>query len=196
MNLRLVSSRVAVVAVIALAFVSTHAWNEHGVIDAVLSGIGYSMLLVGAIGRIWCALYIAGRKNKDLVVSGPFSMTRNPLYFFSFIAFVGAGLSFESITLAAVFGTVFFATHWRTILREERTLSEIFGPDYKAYMARVPRFLPQPRLYAPAAVVTLSVPVFVRAMVEAGLIPLAFLGAQAIEAGHEAGVLPTLLWLY
>jgi protein-S-isoprenylcysteine O-methyltransferase Ste14 len=196
MNLRLVSSRVAVVALIALALVSTHAWHEHGVVDAVLSGIGYAMLLVGAIGRIWCAVYIAGRKNRDLVVDGPFSMTRNPLYFFSFVAFVGAGLSFESITLAIVFGIVFFATHWRAILREERTLAEIFGSDYEAYVERVPRFLPRPRLYAPAAVVTLSVPVFVRAMVEAGLIPLAFLGAQAIEAGHDSGLLPTLLWLY
>ena len=196
MNLRLVSSRVAVIAVIGLAVCSGHAWKEHGGVDALLALLGYAMLLVGAIGRIWCAVYIAGRKNKDLVTSGPFSITRNPLYFFSFIAFVGAGLSFESITLAAVFAGVFFATHWRTILREERTLADIFGAEYDAYTARVPRFLPRPRLYVPAAVVTLSIPVFMRTVLEAGLIPLAFLGAQAVEAGHESGVLPTLLWLY
>lgn len=196
MNLRLVSSRIAVITVIAIAVVSTHAWNEHGSVDSVLSILGYSLLLVGSIGRIWCAVYIAGRKNKDLVVTGPFSITRNPLYFFSFVAFVGAGLSFESITLAIVFGAVFFATHWKTILREERALAEMFGPAYQDYVARVPRFLPRPRLHAPAAVVTLSVPIFMRATIEAGLIPLAFLGAQAIEAGHAAGILPTLFWLY
>lgn len=196
MNIRLVSSRLAVGAVIALALFGRHAWSEKGGVDSLLAGVGYALLLVGAIGRIWCAVHIAGRKNKDLVVEGPFSITRNPLYLFSFVAFVGAGLSFESLTLAVLFGALFFATHWRTILREERQLSEIFGPEYDAYLARVPRFLPRPRLYAPAAVVTLSVPVFVRAMVEAGLIPLAFLGAQAIEAGHESGMLPVLFVLY
>ena len=57
-------------------------------------------------------------------------------------------------------------------------------------------FLPRPRLYVPATVVTLSVPVFLRSLFEAGLIPLAFLGAQAVEAGHQSGVLPVLLSLY
>jgi hypothetical protein len=137
-----------------------------------------------------------GRKNRELVTEGPFSIMRNPLYFFSMLAFVGAGLSFESITLAIAFGAVFFVTHWRTILLEERNLRAIFGPAYDEYIARVPRFLPRPRLYVPATVVTLSVPVFLRSLFEAGLIPLAFLGAQAVEAGHQSGVLPVLLSLY
>lgn len=196
MNIRLVSSRLAVGAVIALALFGRHAWSEKGGVDSLLAGVGYALLLVGAIGRIWCAVHIAGRKNKDLVVEGPFSITRNPLYLFSFVAFVGAGLSFESITLAIAFGVVFFLTHWRTILLEERNLRGIFGPAYDEYLARVPRFLPNPRLYVPAGVVTLSVPVFMRALLEAGLIPLAFLGAQAVEAGHESGVLPAVLSLY
>ncbi|MEY3025262.1 MAG: hypothetical protein RLZZ238_159 [Planctomycetota bacterium] len=196
MNLRLVASRVAVVGVVGLALFSKHAWPEHGMTDAVLATVGYALLLVGALGRIWCAVHIAGRKNKDLVMEGPFSVMRNPLYFFSMLAFIGAGFSFESITLAAVFGGVFFLTHWRTILLEERKLAELFGPTYAEYFSRVPRFLPKPRLYVPATIVTLSVPVFMRSLVEAGLIPLAFLGAQAVEAAHASGALPALLTLY
>jgi protein-S-isoprenylcysteine O-methyltransferase Ste14 len=196
MNVRLVASRASVVVVVGVAVFSKHAWSEHGVTDAALAAVGYGLLIVGALGRIWCAVHIAGRKNRELVTEGPFSIMRNPLYFFSMLAFVGAGLSFESITLAIAFGAVFFLTHWRTILLEERNLRAIFGPAYDEYIARVPRFLPRPRLYVPATVVTLSVPVFLRSLFEAGLIPLAFLGAQAVEAGHQSGVLPVLLSLY
>jgi protein-S-isoprenylcysteine O-methyltransferase Ste14 len=196
MNVRLVASRASVVVVVGLALFTKHKWSEQGLADGALSAVGYTLLIAGALGRIWCAVHIAGRKNRELVVEGPFSIMRNPLYFFSMLAFVGAGLSFESITLAIAFGVVFFLTHWRTILLEERTLRGIFGPAYDEYLARVPRFLPNPRLYVPAGVVTLSVPVFMRALLEAGLIPLAFLGAQAVEAGHESGVLPAVLSLY
>jgi protein-S-isoprenylcysteine O-methyltransferase Ste14 len=196
MNVRLVASRASVVVVVAVAVFSKHAWSEHGVTDAALAAVGYGLLIAGALGRIWCAVHIAGRKNRELVTEGPFSIMRNPLSFFSMLAFVGAGLSFESITLAIAFGAVFFVTHWRTILLEERNLRAIFGPAYDEYIARVPRFLPRPRLYVPATVVTLSVPVFLRSLFEAGLIPLAFLGAQAVEAGHQSGVLPVLLSLY
>lgn len=196
MNLRLSVSRVLVAGVVALAVFSTHAWAEQGAMDGALASIGDVLLIAGCIGRIWCALHIAGHKNKDLVTEGPFSVMRNPLYFFSLLAFLGAGLAFESITLALLFAGVFFFTHWPTILREETRLTEIFGEPYRAYLARVPRFLPNPRLYRPAETVTLSAPAFMRAMLEAALIPLAFLGAQAIEAGHEANLIPTLVSLY
>lgn len=196
MNLRLVVSRVLVVGVVALAVFSRHAWAEHGAIDGALASAGDVLLITGCIGRIWCALHIAGHKNKDLVTEGPFSVMRNPLYFFSLLAFLGAGLAFESITLAMLFAGVFFFTHWPTILREEVRLAEIFGDPYRDYLARVPRFLPNPWLYRPADSVTLSAPAFMRAMLEAALIPLAYIGAQAIEAGHEANLIPTVISLY
>jgi hypothetical protein len=63
-------------------------------------------------------------------------------------------------------------------------------------MKRVPRFFPKPRLYAGSEFVTVNSRVFTRTMLEAGLIPLVYLGAQAIEVGHEQGILPTLLRLY
>ncbi len=196
MNIRLVVSRLAVFAVVLVALVSQHAWAERGLADTFLASLGFVLLLTGCIGRIWCAVYISGRKDVDLVVDGPFSIMRNPLYFFSFLALIGAGLSFESLTLAAAFGTIFFVTHWRTMRLEERKLSTLFGDQYVAYLARVPRFLPNPKLYVPAKQLTLSAPTFTRAMMEAALIPLAFQGAAMVEVAHEFKVLPTLLWLY
>jgi protein-S-isoprenylcysteine O-methyltransferase Ste14 len=195
-NFRLVASRLVLGSIAAVACFTQHAWAETGNVDKLLAGLGYGLLIAGCIGRIWCAVYIAGRKNLDLVDKGPFSITRNPLYFFSFLAFIGAGLSFESLTIAAAFGAAFFATHWRTIHLEERNLHKIFGAVYDEYMKRVPRFFPKPRLYAGSEFVTVNSRVFTRTMLEAGLIPLVYLGAQAIEVGHEQGILPTLLRLY
>ncbi|MFM7051565.1 MAG: methyltransferase family protein [Planctomycetota bacterium] len=196
MNLRLLVSRVAIVLVAVCALFTSHAWDEHGAVDSALSAAGDFLLIAGCIGRIWCAAHIAGRKNRELVDVGPFSICRNPLYFFTFLALVGAGLAFESLTIAALFATVFFLTHWPTILREERFLTAAFGEAYERYLARVPRFVPNPRLYRGTPEITIGTAAFTRAMLEAAPIPLVYLAAQAIEAGHESHLLPVLAQLY
>ena len=58
----------------------------------VIKLIGYALIGVGAVGRMWCGVYIAGRKNKELCQDGPYSLCRNPLYVFSFIGTVGVAL--------------------------------------------------------------------------------------------------------
>lgn len=91
---------------------------------------------------------------------------------------------------------MFFATHLPTIKLEEVHLRSLFGSDFDAYMARVPRFLPRFRAYQVTDSLIVNTRVFTRTMFEASLIPLVFLGAQAIEEGHTQGILPTFLWLY
>jgi protein-S-isoprenylcysteine O-methyltransferase Ste14 len=196
MNIRLLVSRGLLAAAVFVTLFTEHAWPERGAVDTSLAAAGDVLLIAGCVGRIWCAVHIAGRKNADLVMEGPYSLTRNPLYLFTLIALVGAGLVFESLVVTALFVAVFFATHWPTILKEERFLAGHFGETYAAYMARVPRFLPSGRAFARAGDVTISAPVFTRAMMEAALIPLVYLGAQAIEAAHEAHLLPSLARLY
>ncbi len=195
MNLRLVTSRVCAVFLSTLALLSTHRWTEHGPLDDALGALGLTLLLVACIGRIWCASYIAGRKDHDLVDKGPFSITRNPLYFFSFFGFVGAGLSFESFTMAAIFGGLFLATHWPTILHEEGKLRALFGAPYDDYCARVPRFVPRLSLFQAEATTQLRTKAFTRTLVESGCIPFAYLGAQVIEAAHTQHLLPVLITL-
>ncbi len=64
---------------------------------------------------------------------------RNPLYFFSSLGFIGAGLTFGStlITLLLVF--TFAITHIPIILYEERRLLSYFGDDLETIWERVPK---------------------------------------------------------
>jgi protein-S-isoprenylcysteine O-methyltransferase Ste14 len=140
MNIRLVLSRSLVVGAIAFACLGATRWHTHSPVSLALESTSVGFLLAGAIGRIWCSVHIAGRKNALVVAQGPYSVCRNPLYFFSMFAFMGAGLAFEPFTVFAIFAAVFFATHWPTILGEERYLRSVFGADHDAYCARVPRF--------------------------------------------------------
>jgi protein-S-isoprenylcysteine O-methyltransferase Ste14 len=195
MNIRLATSRTLLIGSIALACVTERTWPINSPAALTLQSVGLAMILFGAFGRVWAAGHIAGRKNKDLVALGPYSTMRNPLYFFSMFAFVGSGLCFDSIALGLIFLAVFLVTHFPTILAEEKYLRGAFGADYEAYCARVPRFFPNPALYVKATEVTISIKAFTRSVVEAGCMPLAFLGAQGIVRLHDAGVLPNLVKL-
>lgn len=195
MNLRLASSRVLLIGSVAFACVSKSAWEPHSVASDSIKAVGLAMILFGAFGRVWCAGHIAGRKNKDLVALGPYSMMRNPLYFFSMFAFTGSGLCFGSLTLGGLFFAVFMLTHWPTILAEEKFLRGAFGESYERYCARVPRFLPNPSLLERATEVTIGISAFNRALFEASLMPLAFLAAQGIERLHDMDLLPAIVTL-
>jgi hypothetical protein len=108
---------------------------------------------------------------------------------------VGAGLSFGSLALSAVFALTFFATHWPTIYAEERTLEEIFGDAYRAYRNRVPRFIPAMRRPDPGSALEADPRLFEKALVECTLIPLVFVLAELVNLAKVEGILPILLRL-
>ncbi len=62
-----------------------------------MSILGFVLVVFGSFGRIWASLYIEGNKTKNLITAGPFSMVRNPLYFFSLIMLIGFSLALKAI---------------------------------------------------------------------------------------------------
>ena len=105
---RIILSRVA--AVIALFFlVSTQSyWEERSIaLTSFLFFIGIVLVAVASLGRMWCSLYIAGYKDNRLVKEGPYSLCRNPLYFFSMIGVVGIGCATETFTFPIFFIVLF-----------------------------------------------------------------------------------------
>lgn len=143
---RLIVVQVAVVLAVVLLLFSKPALAEGSDGHEVVETIGFVMVLACFLGRLWSILFVGGRKNDELIVSGPFSMTRNPLYFFSTVGAGGIGLMFGSVLAAAVLGLASFLVFRFTARKEAAYLGGKFGPAYAAYAERTPSFWPNPLL--------------------------------------------------
>ncbi|MDP2696624.1 isoprenylcysteine carboxylmethyltransferase family protein [Thalassospira sp.] len=104
---------------------------------------GLVMIGLAILGRAWCTLYIGGRKAQELTATGPYSISRNPLYMFSFIGAAGVGAQTGSLLMTGIFLAGAVAVFLPVILREERELENIFGADFGAYKQQTPRLFPR-----------------------------------------------------
>lgn len=160
----------------------------------IIEMIGLVLILVAILGRTWCSMYISGRKKEAIVAVGPYSISRNPLYVFSFIGAAGAGAQFGNFTatLAAAFLTMLvFAV---VVRKEERFLAEKFGEPYLAYKRRVPRFIPAFRLWRNVETLEIRPSMVWRTFVDACVFLTAIPLAEGIEYAQDQGLLP-VLWL-
>lgn len=107
--------------------------------------MGVALTALGALGRMWCMVYISGRKTAELVVTGPYSLSRNPLYFFSLVGATGIALcARDMLLLLGIVG--FFLLYYPWVIRAEaRKLAEHHGAAYAAYRRVVPAFWPRLR---------------------------------------------------
>ncbi|MGB9687552.1 isoprenylcysteine carboxylmethyltransferase family protein [Thermogutta sp.] len=194
--MRLKAAKVFIALVIPLVVFSHHVYSEGGALNLGMETLGCAALFLAAVGRIWAAAYIAGKKNREVVASGPYSVSRHPLYFFTALGFIGTGLALESLTLTAIFLGIFVITHWPAMRREERHLSDSFGEKYQAYARATPRWLPRWWKFHSPAEGTIDYSVFSRAVLDAALIGLIYPGAQILEWAHVHHFVPVLFRLY
>lgn len=129
----------------AVAFTSAHLFGSGG--HELVEDVGRGLLAVCILGRVWCSLFIGGRKNAELVRTGPYSIVRNPLYFFSFLGAAGAGAQSGSVVIAAVALLIAVVVFHLVVRKEEAALMRLHDGAYADYMAAVPRFLPNPLLW-------------------------------------------------
>lgn len=102
--------------------------------------IGAVVAAFGLIVRAAAAGYL--RKDQQLATGGPYSRTRNPLYFGSALlaaGFIVAGHSLWAGVVVAVYFAVFY---YAAIRAEEAHLRDRFGFEFDAYAARVSKFFP------------------------------------------------------
>lgn len=193
---RLIVVQVAAVVAIVLLFFSKPFLSEGSSGHELVETAGFGFVLVCFLGRLWSILYVGGKKNDELIVSGPFSMTRNPLYFFSTIGAVGIGLMFGSALAAAILGLASFLVFRFTANREAEFLFGKFGAVYTAYAGRTPRFWPNPMLYRDQDQLVFSTSAL-KSTFRDGLYFLAlFPLIETVEYFRAAGVLPTLFTVY
>lgn len=102
---------------------------------------GFPLVVLGEAIRTWSSGHI--RKNQELAVTGPYALTRNPLYLGNGVMGLGFALMARSGWLLLLFVLCFTLIYRFTIRREEEKLSAMFGPQFALYAESVPRFFPR-----------------------------------------------------
>lgn len=140
---RILISRLAAVIVFFFIVAGKSRWEaENEVFTFILFVIGIALVGIGSLGRMWCSLYIAGYKDEQLITKGPYSLCRNPLYFFSMVGVLGIGFCTETLTFPILFIILFSCYYPFVIKSEEKRLLAIFGSEFEKYNQKIPAFFP------------------------------------------------------
>ena len=119
---------------------------------------GAGLLLAGVGLNLWA---LAERRRRsagpfelerpeELVTSGPYAITRHPMYVGWWLIQLGAGTLAGSRWVLTTLPAELLVEH-RGVLREEAMLAELFGRSYPDYAEKVPRYLGLPLRHGPAA---------------------------------------------
>ena len=154
--------------------------------------IGLALIVVCILGRVWCSLYIGGRKVRDLIDNGPYSIVRNPLYVFSFIGAAGIGAQTGSMVVGLACAVVCYIVFAVLVRREEAALIKVHGETYAAYLRSTPRFLPNPALWWDRDTLTVQPVRVMRTFADGLVFLLAIPVAEGLEYLKSIHVLPVL----
>ena len=81
-------------------------------------------------------------KTKNLVVSGPYKNTRNPMLFGTFLIYLAFAIFINSITSVVIVCAIFVFMLTVVVKMEEKRLLKDFGSQYEEYRNRVSMFIP------------------------------------------------------
>lgn len=104
---------------------------------------GFFIMMAGVAFRAWTSGYI--NKNNELATNGPYSLTRNPLYFGNTVIATGlaaAGNNWISAAIAAGYCLIFFPL---LMVVEHGLMKKTFGQQYESWAKEVNSFFPMIR---------------------------------------------------
>lgn len=190
---RILISRIFSVLLFILILISKDRWEENGFMDLTLAFLGVILVSIGMLGRIWVSMYVSGYKSSSLIIEGPYSIVRNPLYFFSFLGAAGIGMSSGSLLVTSLICVGFILYYPFVIVQEEKQLAAKHGADFLKYTSVTPRLIPDPFRYHQPVSYTVAVKQYQKSFVDAGMFILIYAFVQLLERLHESGVLPVYL---
>lgn len=182
---------VAILLGAAFVVVGDSRWASGTLAHESIEWFGLILIVVCILGRTLCTLYIGGRKIESLVQIGPYSVSRNPLYFFSILGAIGAGAQLGSLVLAFATGFVVWLIFLIVIFKEEQVLTERFGAAYADYLAQVPRLFPHMTLWKDVEKIEVNPRLVRMTALDASVFLLSVPLAEGFEYLHDAGILPT-----
>jgi protein-S-isoprenylcysteine O-methyltransferase Ste14 len=92
---------------------------------------GTAVACVGEALRLWAAGHL--EKGREVTASGPYRLTRHPLYVGSSIMGIGFAIASASIAVTLLIAVYLVATVTAAIRSEESHLTEKFGDAYPEY---------------------------------------------------------------
>jgi protein-S-isoprenylcysteine O-methyltransferase Ste14 len=195
-KLRIPLSRSFAVILGVIILFSSSKWEEVSFTSDILFLTGCILVGIASLGRVWCYLYIAGYKDSSLVTTGPYSISRNPLYFFSLLGALGDGLVTETLVIPSIV-LILFAMYYPTVIRsEERRLLSLHGKKFESYCKNTPTFFPKLSLLKEPETYKVNPKIYRRNSFNA-LWFIWLIGIlEIIEAFHETGVLPVYIKIY
>jgi protein-S-isoprenylcysteine O-methyltransferase Ste14 len=122
---------------LALPISSVGRWS--GVV-LLVCGVALMAWAVATMRRAHTTV-IPWKAVSHLVTSGPFRISRNPIYLGDVLAYLGATLLLGTWWPLVLLPFALVALHRLVIVREEEYLAARFGGDYAAYRSRVRRWL-------------------------------------------------------
>jgi protein-S-isoprenylcysteine O-methyltransferase Ste14 len=172
------------------AIFGTPTVADTGAAAWLLDLLGWTLFLGYVSMRVWATLYIGGRKDKRLATTGPYSITRNPLYLGGLCFALSAACFLKSIwVIALTIVAVWIYFRW-VIAAEEEVLEGIFGQAFVVYKQTTPRVIPRFSNYQAGPTVEInvhSVRTEAQRLWVASLMP--FIGLHAAEIRHAISVL-------
>ncbi|HMN28587.1 MAG TPA: isoprenylcysteine carboxylmethyltransferase family protein [Caldilineaceae bacterium] len=133
---------------IALQFIAPFSLPS-GMLRQVLIPLG-SVLILSGLGVILLARreFAAhgqptdpGHPTSEVIKTGVFAISRNPLYLGSVLLLLGVGLAFNLLWTVGMLLLSMILCQYILIMPEERYLAAKFGDEYRTYMASVRRWL-------------------------------------------------------
>ncbi len=110
---------------------------------------GAVLVVLAIVTMAWAALTLTRARTtvipwsevSALVTSGPYRLSRNPIYVADVLAYLGAALLLGSTWPLLGLPVALVVLQERVIDREEAYLDRAFGAEYAAYRSRVRRLL-------------------------------------------------------
>jgi protein-S-isoprenylcysteine O-methyltransferase Ste14 len=154
--------------------------------------LGTIAIFIAIAGRGWSLLYIGGRKNSELVTTGPYSVSRNPLYFFSLVGIAGIGAQTGSLLSMSALVLAAYLAFDMAMRGEEGYLGNRYGGAFDDYRREVPRFWPDLSLWRECEDVPLRSARAIGSLRDGIVFLAAWIAVELIRLGQAAGLLPVV----
>lgn len=118
-------------------------------LEPVAHYLGWGLIGLGLAGFAWALAAIWGHRTtvnpykaaSNLVTSGPFARSRNPIYVSDWFVYVGVTLLLGTAWALLLAPLVWAVMRYGVIAHEEAHLLAKFGDEYRGYCSRVKRWL-------------------------------------------------------